>query len=147
MKLVNPPVGLMFLEGAPRLLDAGVSLPGLHAGDSARIALEAYPGLMARRLIGRQSYKGEDARRHDPARRAARARLLELLSAGDAGLPRLDCSAALLAEALDDPRGDTLDALLALMQAAQAWRAGAPNYGLPADVDPLEGWICGAQAA
>ncbi|WP_374355432.1 hypothetical protein [Chitinimonas sp.] len=30
MKWVNPPVAWMLLEGAPRLLDAGVSLPGLH---------------------------------------------------------------------------------------------------------------------
>ena len=39
MKLVNPPVALMFHEGAPRLADAGVHLPGLADGDrSARRA-------------------------------------------------------------------------------------------------------------
>ena len=48
LKLVNPPVGLMFLEGAPRLLDAGVSLPGLFGGDADRIAVEAYPGQIGR---------------------------------------------------------------------------------------------------
>jgi hypothetical protein len=51
LKLVNPPVGLMFLEGAPRLLRAGVHVPGLAAGDRARVALEAYPGLAARALL------------------------------------------------------------------------------------------------
>lgn len=147
MKLVNPPLGLMFLEGAARLLSAGVSLPGLHRGDPSRIALEAYPGLLARRLIGRQPYKGDDARRHDPARQAARARILEQLCAGQAELPRLCCTPALHAAALADGRGDLLDAILALLQAALAWRAGPPHYGLPAAFDPLEGWICGAQTA
>src|SRR5690349_21937424 len=46
MKLVNPPVALMFHEGARRLLAAGVHLPGLLDGDKKRVALEAYPGLL-----------------------------------------------------------------------------------------------------
>src|SRR6185436_6285768 len=41
LKLVNPPVGLMFLEGAPRLLDASITLPGLSNGDPRRIGFEA----------------------------------------------------------------------------------------------------------
>ena len=48
MKWVNPPVAYMLHAGVPLLLDAGVHLPGLHAGDPARVALEAYPGLLAR---------------------------------------------------------------------------------------------------
>ena len=43
-----------------------------------------------------------------------------------------------------DAKGDALDAVLCLMQAAWAQTqhaAGAVNYGLPANLDPLEGWI------
>lgn len=55
MKWVNPPVAFMLHAGVPRLLAAGVDLPGLHAGDRGRVALEAYPGLLARELIARRS--------------------------------------------------------------------------------------------
>ena len=40
-----------------------------------------------------------------------------------------------------DASGDSLDAVLCLLQAAWAQRQGAPRYGLPQDMDPLEGWI------
>ena len=40
-----------------------------------------------------------------------------------------------------DAKGDSLDAVLCLMQAAWAQERGAPSYGLPPNVDPLEGWI------
>ena len=45
---------------------------------------------------------------------------------------------------LDDARGDCIDAALCLVQAA--WGAArsataGPGYGLPAAMDPLEGWI------
>ena len=45
---------------------------------------------------------------------------------------------------VDDAKGDCLDAVLCLMQAAWAQHQhnqGAPLYGLPAGIDPLEGWI------
>jgi hypothetical protein len=43
-----------------------------------------------------------------------------------------------------DASGDTLDAVLCLLQAAWAQQqhaAGDVLYGLPKDLDPLEGWI------
>lgn len=43
-----------------------------------------------------------------------------------------------------DASGDRLDAVLCLMQAAWARRQGAPWYGLPETLDPLEGWIVSA---
>jgi hypothetical protein len=43
-----------------------------------------------------------------------------------------------------DASGDRLDAVLCLMQAAWAQRHGAPRYGLPDTLDPLEGWIVSA---
>jgi hypothetical protein len=51
------PVGFMYYEGLSRLVAAGVTLPRLHAGDPARLALEGYPGLLAHELIGARSYK------------------------------------------------------------------------------------------
>jgi predicted thioesterase len=38
-----------------------------------------------------------------------------------------------------DPTGDTLDAVLAAVQAA--WASTQPDYGIPSGVDPREGWI------
>ena len=41
----------------------------------------------------------------------------------------------------DDASGDSLDAVLCLLQAAWAAGQGAPRYGLPPGIDTLEGWI------
>ena len=53
MKWVNPPVAWMLHAGVPLLIDAGLHLPGLHDGDAERVALEGYPGLLARESAGR----------------------------------------------------------------------------------------------
>ncbi|WP_281077000.1 DUF429 domain-containing protein, partial [Variovorax paradoxus] len=83
MKWVNPPVAFMLHAGVPPLLSAGAHLPGLRAVQPAdRVALEAYPGLLARELIGRRSYKSDELARQTPERRAARAELLPALEAG-----------------------------------------------------------------
>src|SRR5205085_8867966 len=68
MKWVNPPVAYMLHAAVPLLLQAGVDLPGLHAGDPQRVALEAYPGLLARELIGRPSYKRDAEAKQPPDR-------------------------------------------------------------------------------
>jgi len=141
LKLVNPPVALMFLEGTPRLLDAGVSIPGLHAGDSQRVALEAYPGFCARQLVT-GSYKNDAAAKQTPARRQARRRMVASLARRDNPFEfALTGSTQLLDSLVGDATGDRLDAALCAMQAAWAWRRRDDNYGLPAHVDPLEGWI------
>jgi hypothetical protein len=144
LKLVNPPVGLMFLEGAPRLAAAGVTVPGLCGGDPARIALEAYPALLARRVLGRESYKNDTVAKQTPARRAARARLVSALSRAEVPGHRLEGDCGLLRELVRDPSGDALDAVLAAIQAARAWQLRMRHYGLPEQVDPIEGWILGA---
>lgn len=122
LKLVNPPVGLMFLEGAPRLLDAGVNIPGLHPGDSQRVALEAYPGFSARQMVT-GSYKNDAAAKQTPARRQARKSMVALLTTGDNpfGLT-LAGSTQLLDSLVGDASGDRLDAVLCAMQAAWAWQ-------------------------
>ncbi|MFM2342731.1 MAG: hypothetical protein RLZZ592_2384 [Pseudomonadota bacterium] len=148
MKWVNPPVAFMLHAGAPALLDAGCHLPGLHAGDHRRIALEAYPGRTARAVLGRTSYKSDERRRQDAPRHQARERLLAALTSGqaspDLGM-RLQIDPGQHQALVEDARGDRLDAVLCLLQAAEACRR--PNLGLPARIDPLEGWITGVPCA
>ncbi|SDD06619.1 hypothetical protein SAMN05444679_107151 [Variovorax sp. CF079] len=148
MKWINPPVAFMLHAGVPRLLAAGAALPGLHApagGGMARVALEGYPGLLARELIGRRSYKSDDAAAQNAQRRAARIDLLAALERGSTRLGlRLFLGAAERDQLLADAKGDCIDAVLCIVQAA--WGAArkssaGPGYGLPAAMDPLEGWI------
>lgn len=146
IKLVNPPVALMFVEGTPRLARAGVTIPGLAAGDPQRVAIEAYPGLAAR-AITRASYKADEARKQTPARRGERAAIVARLT-GDGG-PfgfALHCTRSLRRSLVDDASGDRLDAVLAAMQAAWCLRRRTRNWGLPPSIDPLEGWIATARA-
>ena len=141
LKLVNPPVGLMFLEGAPRLLDAGVTLPGLRPGDPQRVALEAYPGFSARQMV-KGSYKNDAPAKQTPARRQARKSMLRSLTTS--GSPFgfvLTGSTRLLNSLNSDATGDRLDAVLCAMQATWAWQRRGDNYGMPVHIDPLEGWI------
>ena len=143
MKWVNPPVAYMLHAGVPLLLDAGASLPGLHAGDPARLALEGYPGLTARELIGRRSYKSDSKAMQTPERLIARKDVIEALEQGRSRLGlRLKLSHAQRDELAADGSGDPLDAVLCLMQAA--WASQQPRYGLPEDMDTLEGWITSA---
>ena len=143
MKWVNPPVAWMMHAGVPLLMDAGVHLPGLHPGDVQRVALEGYPGLLARELIGRRSYKSDAKRKQTPERLIARKDLLDALEQGRTRLGlRLRLSHAQRDALVNDAKGDQLDAVLCLMQAA--WACCRPDYGLPADTDPLEGWIVSA---
>ena len=143
MKWVNPPVAWMLHAGVPRLLAAGVHLPGLHPGDETRIALEGYPGLLARELIGRRSYKSDDRARQTEARLIARKDLVHALEQGRSRLGlRLKLSPAQHEALVDDASGDRLDAVLCLLQAG--WADMQPGHGLPAEIDPLEGWIVSA---
>jgi len=141
LKLVNPPVALMFLEGAPRLARAGVSVPGMRAGDDGRIAIEAYPGYLVR-SITRASYKSDTRSKQTPERAEARAQVLAALARADHCLDvALSAAPEILAQAQSDASGDTLDAIVCALQAG--WAARQAGFGLPDGVDPLEGWIAG----
>lgn len=151
MKWVNPPVAYMLHVGVPALMDAGLALPGLWAGsadnrDAAgqarRVALEAYPGLLAREVLGTRSYKSDDRAKQTPERLIARKDLITALEHGQTRLGlRLKLSHAQRDHLIDDASGDALDAVLCMVQAAWATQQGAPWYGLPPTLDPLEGWI------
>jgi hypothetical protein len=145
MKWVNPPVAYMLHAAVPLLLEAGVHIPGLHQGDTARVALEAYPGLLARELIGRRSYKSDEKARQTADRLIARKDLVTALEQGRTRLGlRLKLTHAQHDALVQDASGDSLDAVLCMVQAAWAQQQGAPLYGLPQDLDPLEGWIVSA---
>ncbi|HEX7889657.1 MAG TPA: DUF429 domain-containing protein [Ramlibacter sp.] len=145
MKWVNPPVAYMLHAAVPLLLDAGAHIPGLHEGDAQRVALEAYPGLLARELIGRRSYKSDAKAKQTADRLIARKDLITALEQGRTRLGlRLKLTHAQRDALAEDPSGDSLDAVLCLVQAAWSAQHGAPRYGLPEDIDPLEGWIVSA---
>jgi hypothetical protein len=156
MKWVNPPVAFMLHAGATRLHRAGVSIPGLKVGDRQRIALEAYPGYLARLILVRESYKSDDLRKQNEGRLQARRRVIEglcsrplveigLLRAAGLGL-RVELSESLKSECLHDASGDHLDAWLCAIQASVGYlcevREPGCGYGMGA-IDPLEGWIVG----
>ena len=150
MKWVNPPVAYMLHAGVPLLRQAQAYFPGLQAAqrDAQRVALEAYPGLLAREILGTRSYKSDTPAKQNSERLIARKDLLTALELGQTRLDlRLRLSHAQRDALAQDPSGDALDAVLCLVQAAWAQRrygAGDPLCGLPPDLDPLEGWILSA---
>jgi Protein of unknown function (DUF429) len=159
MKWVNPPVAYMLHAGVPRLLDAGVHFPGLHAGVAAdrdaagqprRVALEAYPGLLAREILKNRSYKSDDKAKQTADRLIARKDLITALEHGQTRLRgahgplRLKLTHAQRDTLVGDASGDSLDAVLCMLQAAWAqaqFDAGDARYGMPKRMDALEGWI------
>ena len=155
MKWVNPPVAYMLHAGVPRLLQAGVECVGLQerthvppapdADQPKKRALEAYPGVLAREVLGRRSYKSDDRAKQTAERLIARKDLLTALETGQTRLGlRLKLTHAQRDALVDDAKGDALDAVLCLVQVAwgaRQYAGGDPRYGLPADMDPLEGWI------
>ena len=140
------PVGFMYYEGFSRLMNAGVHAP-LHSAEPTtpderpRVALEAYPGLLAHELIGRRSYKNDDS----SERLLARKDILEALEQGRTRLGlRLKLTPGQAGEVVADTSGDLLDAVLCLAQAA--WAHTQPHWGQPEGVDAIEGWITSAGA-
>lgn len=152
MKWVNPPVAWMMHAGVPLLRDAQWTLPKMQAGHPDRVALEAYPGLLAREIVGHRSYKSDDKAKQTTDRWVARKDILHALDMASTTLGvRLKLSASQHDDLLSDGSGDRLDAVLCMVQAAWAHSAHEKAqalgqeacYGLPA-FDPLEGWIVSA---
>ncbi|PHV10511.1 DUF429 domain-containing protein [Chitinimonas sp. BJB300] len=141
MKWVNPPVAFMLKKGAPRLLAAGVHISGLHEGDRYRVALEGYPALLARSMIGSASYKSDDKAKQTLMRQMRRAQIVQALTTGKhpLGLQLVIDDTELMQSLINDGSADRLDAVLCLLQAG--WATTQSNYGLPGKIDSLEGWI------
>lgn len=155
MKWVNPPVAFMLHAGVPRLLAAGVHMVGLQCkGEQGfqveklqmqRVALEAYPGLLAREVLAQRSYKSDAKAKQTPERLIARKDLITALEHGQTRLGlRIKLTHSQRDVLADDASGDSLDAVLCLVQAAWAearYLDGDARYGLPHNMDTLEGWI------
>ena len=151
MKWVNPPVAWMLHAGAPLLKRAGVCMPLVRENGDSRIALEGYPGYLARRLIGNTSYKSDDRRKQTTQRRAARLELVARIEGAPMGCdaapgPEVVLTLSLRRQCVADASGDSLDAVLCAVAAARGAGQARSGYGLPANVDPLEGWIVGVPA-
>ncbi|PTN02737.1 uncharacterized protein DUF429 [Rhodovulum imhoffii] len=139
-KLYGTPVGLMFFEGAPRLLEADVTIPHIRQGDPDRIAIEAYPGVLARSLIGRRSYKNDAKKKQTAEQAVARCEILRSLKSSEVA-SRLGFHISADPDLAEDPGGDHLDALLCAVQSAWSWTHRHAGYGAGDSPDPLEGWI------
>jgi Protein of unknown function (DUF429) len=143
------PVGKMYFEGLSRLVEADIGLPGLRTRRSPESAwhlgFEAYPGLLATEVLGKRSYKSDDKARQTDDLLVARLTLIDALEQGRTRLGlRLKLSPAQRDHLACDAKGDRLDAVLCLLQAGWAhlrWQEGDARAGIPADVDPVEGWI------
>lgn len=144
MQLDFVPVARMFFEGAPRLLLSSCSVCPVLKRHDGRIVVEAYPGLIARNAIGAASYKTDDKQKQNEERRRSRRKIVDELAT-----PRMksmyeltvDLDPQLAQMCIDDPTGDVLDAVLCTVQAAWAYNRKESDFGMPADCDPLEGWI------
>ncbi len=141
-KVYGVPVGLMFFEGAPRLLRAGVKLPGIVDGATNRLVLEAYPGVLARRLIGRRSYKQDDRRKQTTDQAEARSEILgKVLGRSLMNDFGFSIKIDMIYSDNNDTTGDRLDAILCAIQAAWAWGKRDSGFGKPYSLDNVEGWI------
>lgn len=143
LKLVNAPLAKMFYEGAPRLLNSGVSIIPCLPRDDNRIVVETYPALISRRFA--ESYKNAE-KKNSSIKLAARQSIiaglnLQLLK-NDFGFD-VSLSKSIADMAVEDSTGDILDAILCAIQAAWSYQQGK-SYGIPDNQHPIiksEGWI------
>ncbi len=143
MMLFRVPVGKMFYQGAPRLLASGVRVEPCRRNGDGRVAVEAYPAVVARRFLGRTAYK-RDGVPDTPERRSARETLLRGLESAvlrDVYGFAVEMDARWREELVSDPSADALDSLLCAVQAAWAYENRDEEYGVPPECDPDEGWI------
>ena len=145
-KQFGVPVALMFYEGAPRLVRAGVMIPGLREGCSERVVVEAYPGVLVRNLLGEKpSYKTDTKGKEKSAQLEARRAILNaLVNTGPLAPYFIEVQGIEGHEVLvNDATGDHLDALLCAVQAAWAWIRGGPSFGssVVSTICQTEGWI------
>ena len=143
MMLFRVPVGKMFYQGAPRLLASGVRVEPCRRNGDERVAVEAYPAVVARRFLGRTAYK-RDGVPDTPERRSARETLLAGLESAvlrEVYGFAVEMDARWRDEFVQDPSADALDSLLCAIQAAWAHDKREERYGVPSECDPDEGWI------
>ena len=126
------------------MLALGISVEPCRRTQDARVAVEAYPAVVARRFLARASYKNDERRKQTTAHRDARERLVaglesETLKRAYGFTVKTD--AFRREELVRDPAADALDSLLCAVQAAWAHEKRDKGYGVPSECDPDEGWI------
>jgi hypothetical protein len=143
MMLFRVPVGKMFFQGAPRLLASGVGVEPCRPTGDPRVAVEAYPAVVARRFLGRQAYK-RDGVPDTPERKSAREKLVSGLTSEalrEAYGFTVEMEGPWREEFVRDPSADALDSLLCAVQAAWAYGEKDEGWGIPPECDREEGWI------
>lgn len=150
MQLDFVPVARMFYEGTVALQTASCSVYPFYCTDSdRRVAVEAYPALVARRVIQSLSYKTDNKKKQTEEQRTARIAIVGALKASQETTSTIRSaygvavlfSDQLAKDMIDDGTGDTLDAVLCAVQAGWAWSRCDADYGMNWECDPLEGWI------
>ncbi len=148
MMLFRVPVGKMFYQGAPRLLRSGISVEPCRPTGSERVAVEAYPAVVARRFLGNRSYKSDERKKQTPVQRLAREELVAGL--GSATLEEaygfvVEMGGSWRERFVREPAADALDSLLCAVQAAWAYTKRDEGWGVPEECDRDEGWILDPQ--
>ncbi len=151
MQLDFVPVARMFHEGAPRLLHAACSVYPFYSVDhDERVAVEAYPALVARKCIGDRTYKTDNKKKQTDEHREARRQIVGALNATTNDADSVIRNAyglgvkipeELAQDAIEDSTGDVLDAVLCAIQAAWAHSRRASGFGMKPGCDLTEGWI------
>jgi hypothetical protein len=148
MMLFRVPVGKMFYRGAPLLLHSDVSVEPCRPTESGRVAVEAYPAVVARRFLGKRSYKSDERRKQTSTQRTAREELVTGL--GSAALEEaygfvVEIDGSWRERFVREPAADALDSLLCAVQAAWAYTKKDEGWGVPEECDRDEGWILDPQ--
>jgi hypothetical protein len=144
MMLHRVPVAKMFFAGATRLFRSQVSILPCRPALDSRVALEGYPALVARRLIGKRAYKSDVRGKQSVEQEAARSEMVRGLRSGALlevyGLV-VEMSDGMAQSLVKDAMGDRLDAVLCAAQAGWAYLERERGYGIPPDCESDEGWI------
>ena len=148
MMLFRVPVGKMFYRGAPRLLRSGISVEPCRPTGSPRVAVEAYPAVLARRFLGKTSYKSDERKKQTSARRTARKKLVTGLGSytlREAYGFIVEMNSSWRERFVEEPTADALDSLLCAAQAAWAYTRRNEGWGVPEECNRDEGWILDPQ--
>lgn len=144
VNIVRPAVGKMYLACVGQLASSDVSVRPCRPMPGDRVVVEAYPALVAERLVGSRHYKDGSsgvAQAERDGRRAALVRALFGASMRSGYGFTVDVARGHQEAMGKDRGGDMLDSVLCSVQAAWAWRNREHNYGMPRDCDAIEGWI------
>jgi hypothetical protein len=144
MMLHRVPVGKMFFEGATRLLRSHVNVLPCRPAEDNRIVVEGYPALIARRFIGKRSYKSDEHGKQITDRQEARREIVGgLCSSGIVNWYGfwVELLEEMGKRLVEDTMGDELDAILCAVQSCWAYMHRDTDYGIPEVCEKMEGWI------